>query len=444
MLPKAPQTAQGDLFKSELAAIIDLSHPLARLASKIDWECFEKTLHPTYVAGRGAPAINTRLMVSLHILKFQHDLSDQAVVERWMENPYWQFFSGMRFFSHSLPLDPSSMTRWRNRLGASGAEEILKATLQTALKVGAVRESDLKDVNVDTTVQTKNIRFPTDARLYDRMRERLVKSARKEGLSIKQTYSRVGKRLLMMHSRYSHARQMKRARGCQRSLRTALGRVIREVERQKPMPGGATENLLLIAKRVHAQERGDRRKVYSVHEPLVECIAKGKAGKKYEFGNKVSLAVSSRKSWVVGAMSLRGNPYDGHTLKDQMVQVRGILGEGVAEKVFVDRGYRGHGYEGFEQVHVDRLKRGNIPKRLWRLMKRRAAIEPTIGHMKSEHRLERNRLKGQAGDAINAILSAAAMNFSKLVAWMRHFLAFLHALFSNLPLCSVHTHLAFR
>jgi IS5 family transposase len=188
-------------------------------------------------------------MVSLHILKFQHDLSDQAVVERWMENPYWQFFSGMRFFSHSLPLDPSSMTRWRNRLGASGAEEILKATLQTALKVGAVRESDLKDVNVDTTVQTKNIRFPTDARLYDRMRERLVKSAQREGLSIKQTYSRVGKRLLMKHSRYSHARQMKRARGCQRSLMTALGRVIREIERQKPMPGGATEVLLLIASR---------------------------------------------------------------------------------------------------------------------------------------------------------------------------------------------------
>jgi IS5 family transposase len=134
-LPKAPQIAQGDLLKSELAAIIDLSYSLARLTSKIDWECFEKTPHPTCVAGRGAPAINTRLMVSLHILKFQHDLSDQAVVVRWMENPYWPFFSGMRFFSHSLPLDSLRMTRWRNRLGASGAEKILNATLQTALKV---------------------------------------------------------------------------------------------------------------------------------------------------------------------------------------------------------------------------------------------------------------------------------------------------------------------
>ena len=169
MLPKAPQTAQGHLFKSGFAAIIDLSHPSARLASKIDWECFE-TLHPTYVAGRGAPAINTRLMVSLHMLKFQRDLSDQAVVERWMENPYWQFFSGMRFFSHSLPLDSSRMMRWRNRPGASGAEEILQATLQASLKVRAVHVSDLKDVNLDTTVQTKNIRFPTDARLHDRMR----------------------------------------------------------------------------------------------------------------------------------------------------------------------------------------------------------------------------------------------------------------------------------
>ena len=430
MLPKAPQTAQGDLFKSELIAIIDSNHPLVRLADKIDWQQFEKSLHPTYVPGKGAPAINTRLMVALHILKFQHNLSDQAVVDRWVENPYWQFFSGMRFFSHQPPVDPSSMTRWRTRLGESGSEEILKASLQTALKVGAARVSDFKDVNVDTTVQTKDIRYPTDSRLYHRVLERLVKTARKEGFVIKQSYARVSKRLLMMQARYAHARQMNRAKGVQRKLRTKLGRVIREVERQAPGANTSTAEVLILAQRIHQQERSDRGKIYSVHEPLVECIAKGKVSKKYEFGSKVSVAVSSKRNWVMGAQSLSGNPYDGHTLSGQLEQVRNMVGLGVVERVFVDQGYRGHGSDGPEQVHVDRRRRGNIQRRLWRLMKRRAAIEPIIGHMKSEHRLERNRLKGTIGDKVNAILSAAAMNFTKLIAWLKFFLSFLRALFS--------------
>jgi IS5 family transposase len=167
-----------------------------------------------------------------------------------------------------------------------------------------------------------------------------------------------------------------------------------------------------------------------VHEPLVECIAKGKVSKKYEFGSKVSVAVSSKGNWVMGAKSLSGNPYDGHTLSGQLEQVRNMVGAGVVERVFVDQGYRGHGSDGPEQVHVDRRRRGNIQRRLWRLMKRRAAIEPIIGHMKSEHRLERNRLKGTPGDKVNAILSAAAMNFTKLIAWLKFFLSFLRALFS--------------
>jgi transposase, IS5 family len=195
MLPKAPQTAQGDLFKSDIIAIIDSNHPLVRLADKIDWHQFEKSLHPTYVPGKGAPAINTRLMVALHIPKFQHNLSNQAVVDRWAENLYWHFLSGMRFFSHQPPVDSSSMTRWRARLGESGSEEIPKASLLIALKVGgAARGSDFQDVNVDTTVQTRDIRYPTDSCLYHRVPERLVKTARKEGFVIKQSYVRVGKR----------------------------------------------------------------------------------------------------------------------------------------------------------------------------------------------------------------------------------------------------------
>ena len=429
MKPKpSPATAQPDLFQTELRSIINLHHPLVKLAEEFNWDGFEQQLHPTYCALTGAPGINTRLMVALHFLKHQHDLSDEGVVAKWVENPYWQFFSGMQFFSHQPPIDSSSMTRWRTRLGQSGAESLLMATIQAGLKLQAIKPSDFSRVNVDTTVQTKAVRYPTDARLYDRARERLVKAARKEGLRIKQSYCRVGKRLVMKQSRYAHARQMNRARAVQRKLRTNLGRVIREIERQNPPSNGQAASLLKIAKRIHAQKPQDSGKVYSVHEPNVECIAKGKAGKKYEFGNKVSLAVTSKGNWVVGTMSLEGNPYDGHTLGSQLKQVRDFLGEGRVREVFVDRGYRGHKHEGKEVVYVDRERRGSLPKSLWRLMKRRAAIEPTIGHMKSEHRLERNRLKGTLGNAVNALLSAAAMNFGKLLKWVGRFLVFFSAL----------------
>jgi IS5 family transposase len=299
---------------------------------------------------------------------------------------------------------------------------MLRVTIETGIKMGAIGPAQLKRINVDTTVQTKAIRFPTDARLYNRCRQRLVKIARQQGLAIKQSYEHVGRRLLMQSSRYAHARQMKRARACTRKLRTQLGRVMREIERQVTEPTEKLARLLETAHRIHAQQRHDKNKIYSVHEPEVECIAKGKAGKRYEFGNKVSVAVSSRGGWFVGARSFTGNPYDGHTLAEQMKQVKSMIGERVGE-VHVDMGYRGHDYTGRATVHVDKRTRGRTPRALWRWMKRRAAVEPSIGHLKAEHRLERNRLKGVAGDALNAILSAAAMNFHKLLgAFWRIFL----------------------
>jgi len=306
------------------------------------------------------------------------------------------------------------MTRWRKRLGEAGAEQMLRETIEAGMRMQAIRPQELQRLNVDTTVQSKAIRFPTDARLYHRMRERLVKAARAEGFAIKQSYQHVGKRLLMQSSRYAHARQMKRARACTRQLKTQLGRVLREIDRQTKEPSRKLSQLLETARRIHVQQRHDKNKVYSVHEPEVECIAKGKAGKPYEFGNKVSVAVSSRGGWFVGAKSFTGNPYDGHTLAEQMKQVNNLIGARVRE-VHVDMGYRGHDYAGNARIYVDKRQRGRTPKALWKRMKRRAAVEPSIGHLKNEHRLERNRLKGVAGDAINAILSAAAMNLQKLL-----------------------------
>ena len=424
MKPKpAPcEDRQGDLFRIELEAIIDPDHALVVLARRVDWAGLEEALGSLYCEATGAPAISTRLMVALHYLKFSLDLSDEDVVAGWVENPYWQYLSGMKYFEHRRPMDPSSMTHWRARVGEAGAEAMLKETIATGLAIRAIKPSQLARVNVDTTVQEKHVRYPTDARLYDRARERLVQAAGRRGIELRQSYRRVGKRLLLQSNRYAHARQMKRSARCRRKLRTILGRTIRDIERKCPRPDEELRDLLQIARSIHAQERHDTNKVYSVHEPQVACIAKGKAHKRYEFGAKVSLAATSRGGWFVGARALAGNPYDGHTLAATLAQVERLTR--APEQAFVDRGFRGHDYQGPIEVHVDRTRRGKLPRRLWRWMKRRAAIEPSIGHLKEEHRMDRCRLKGLQGDALNAILSAAGMNFRKLLAHAAVFLRF--------------------
>jgi IS5 family transposase len=359
-------------------------------------------------------------MVALHYLKYTHNLSDEDVVATWVENPYWQYFSGMKWFEHKLPINASSMTRWRKRIGEAGAEELLKETIKAGLKLKAVKSFQLKRVNIDTTVQEKEIRFPTDARLYDRARQRLVDFAKERGIKLRQNYNRKSKQMLYWQSRYSHVRQMKRARACTRKLRNYLGRVLRDIERNCPDADRQLQSLMDIGTRIYHQKQKDKNKLYSVHAPEVECISKGKAHKRYEFGCKVSVAATSKGGWFLGAMAVHHNPYDGHTLKQALKQVKRVIRE--PEHVFVDMGYRGHNYRGATEVHVDKRRRGRTAKSLWRWMKRRAAIEPGIGHLKREHRMDRNRLKGVEGDRINAILSAAGMNFCKLLKWAADFL----------------------
>lgn len=421
MKPKiSPQrNRQANLFRTELVSMINPSHSLVKLARVVAWDKLDQTFGATFCPEKGRPAISTRLMVALHYLKYTFDLSDDDVLFGWVENPYWQYFSGMKYFEHKLPIHPSSMTRWRKRIGDAGAEQLLKQTIEAGLKLKAVKATQLKRVNVDTTVQEKDIRFPTDARLYDRARERLVKAAKKRDIDLRQNYNRLSRNLVHKQSRYAHARQMNRARSCTRKLRTYLGRVIRDIERKHPSCDEELQSLLATAKRIFNQQRQDKNKVYSVHEPDVECISKGKAHKRYEFGAKVSVATTSRGGWFVGAQVFHGNPYDGHTLAKTLEQVAKLVRS--PEQVFVDRGYRGHDYDGDIQVHVDKHRRGRTSKSLWRWMKRRAAVEPSIGHLKQEHRMGRNRLKGREGDRFNAILSAAGMNFRKLMRFIEAF-----------------------
>lgn len=426
---------QKDLLRPALDQIIDLGHPLARLAHEIDWSFLDRRFASVCAAGPGHPGLPTRLVAGLFILKHMHSLSDEALCARWLENPYYQYFCGELSFCHKLPFDRSSLTRWRQRLGEEQLVALLQESLSVANKTGAIEIKDLERVAVDTTVQPKAIAHPTDARLMHRALEKLVRLAKAEGVVLRQSYLRVAKRAAIMVGRYTHAHQFKRMRRALKFLRTRLGRVIRDIRRKIANRADLQARfnpLLDLAVKVSVQDHRKRGpKVYSLHAPEVECIGKGKARAPYEFGCKVSIAtpITSPKGgqFVLHAKALHGNPFDGHTLDPAIADVTANTGI-ETRRIHVDKGYRGHNHPHKFRVWISGRVRGATAA-IKREMKRRAAIEPVIGHVKAEHRLDRNYLKGREGDRINAVLAAAGYNFSLLLRWLA---ALLRALFRML------------
>lgn len=424
-LRETRHSCEVDLFRQELANLINLRHPLVQLAQKIDWASCEQRLGGLYKAGIGRPGHPIRLMVGLQLLKHTSNLSDEEVVAVWVENPYWQHFCGEQYFRHDLPIDPSLMSGFRKRIGEAGCEFILGLTVAAGLATKTVAKTSLAVVNVDTTVQDKAVAFPTDARLLHKARVALVRQASKLGVTLRQSYERVGKAAFVRSQRYAHARQINRAKAQNRKLRTYLGRIIRDIERKTQSADTRTERmdkLLEIAKRIHGQPRkrseGDPPKLYSVHAPEVECIAKGKVHKQYEFGVKVGIVSTSKESFVIGAKSLPGNPYDGHTLEACIAQAQRVSGIQPKE-AYTDRGYRGHGCNSSTlKVWIAGAKRG-VSAAIQRKLKRRNAVEPVIGHLKSDGRLARNFLKGIEGDAMNALLCGAGHNMRKILKKLR-------------------------
>ena len=410
--PTDLEPAPDDASKVRLALLVSHEHPLYRLAEAIDWSRFETELGPLYAEAVGRPGLPTRLMVGLHYLKYLFDESDESVVEKWVENPYWQFFCGRTYFEHELPCHPTSLVKWRHRLGPAGVEKLLTETLSTAKREQALRDSEIKRVNVDTTVQEKAVAFPTDARLYHKARRALVRAARVADIPLRQTYVRLGQQALARQGRYAQARQMKRARRETKRLRLFLGRVIRDIRRKCPRPAPALKSLLERSERILRQQRRDSPKLYSVHAPEVECIAKGKAHKPYEFGCKVAVVTTSRTGWVVGVEAVHENPYDGATLAPALSQVERLT-QVRPEAAFVDRGFKGTTHHP-EDVAVYLSGRKRLTRTLKALLRRRAAIEPVIGHLKHDHRMERNHLLGQEGDRINALLTGCGFNLRKL------------------------------
>lgn len=426
MKPVRRGRSNPDLFRERLDAIIDMRHGLVRLAGLMPWSDFDESFGKFFKA-TGRPAKPTRLMVGLHYLKHVYDLSDEEVVERWVENPYHQYFCGFEFFQHKMPIDPSLMTRWRKRVGPDTLEEVLKATVAVALETGAVKVSSLERVTVDTTVQPKAIAHPTDSRLYLKALLTLVGQAKKAGIKLRQSHTRLAKRAAVKAGRYAHANQFKRMRRELKRLRTYLGRVFRDVCRK--IEGhidlaARFAQLLGLVERLLAQKPDDNNKLYALHAPEVVCISKGKAHKRYEFGCKVGIAATNREGLFIAAMAFEGNPYDGHTLSDTAQKAEAMTAVPI-QRLYADKGYRGHDYDGKAKVMLSGNKRGLTPT-MKRELKRRSAIEPMIGHAKNDGRLGRNYLLGVAGDKINAILAAAGHN-------LRLVLRRLALLFARIP-----------
>jgi IS5 family transposase len=424
MRPKKPETTgEGDLFRARLEQIIDLKHELVQLAGTIDWDWIDREIAPLY-SDKGRPGIETRFVIGLLLLKHIYGLSDEGVCERWVYDPYFQHFTGEKFFQHEFPHERSDLSHWRKRLGDK-LEVLLAESLRVAHASGALRTRDLKRVTVDTTVQPKNITFPTDAKLLHAAINGIVRLAKKHGVQLRQSYQRIAKRAAMMAGRYAHAKQFKRHHRQLRLLRTRLGRIIRDVRRKiagRTDIEAAFEWPLARANQIRSQQQRQRGwKLYSFHAPEVECIGKGKANAPYEFGVKASIVTTNARApggqFVLHAKALPGNPYDGHTLGAVIDDTQKLTGC-VIERVYVDKGYRGHNASNPRRVFISGQKRGVFGV-IRRELRRRSAIEPVIGHLKAEGHLGRCYLKGREGDAANAVLTAVGHNLRLVLAWLR-------------------------
>jgi len=443
-----------DFFRSRIDGMINLADPLAVLATRLPWERIEAALAPMFehkdrkgqshtdldlfgpklvVAGAGRsnagrPRLAIRLMTSLLYLKHSFNLSDEEVVVRWSENVLWQFFSGMEYYEHRLPCDATQVGRFRAAVGEAGLEELLKATIDTAVEVKAIKPEEFKQVTVDTTVQEKAVAHPVDSRLLEIARHKVASNARRVGIKLKQTYAKEGKALRRKAGGYAHAKQFKRLKRVVKRQRTILGVVMREVQRKCAAPEFSNANpqamaelmkWLERAERIRTQQLKDKNKLYALHAPEVECIGKGKARKPYEFGVKNAAVVTHKQGLMVGMRTFPGNPYDGHILSAVLEQTANLTQDVnvPVEQVFADLAFRGPEVDadnpGVQIIHRGRLKSLSPQERRW--LKRRQAVEPVIGHLKSDHRLDRCWLKGALGDALHAISCAAGYNLRWLL-----------------------------
>ena len=436
MLGKIKVEIQQNLFKTRLVGLVNPGHPLVKLSGEISWSSMEVEFKNLY-SDQGRPSIPIRKIAGLLMLKAMFKESDESVVERWIENPYWQFFTGEDFFQDKQPFDPSEFVHFRKRLKKSGLEFILSQTV--ALHPEAKNE---KEVQVDTSVQQKNITFPTDSKLAKKVIDNCVKIADKEGVKQRQSYKRVAKQHLRDAYFGHHPSRKKKATAARKKLRTIGNRVVRELERILP------EEILkkyepdfINYKKALRQERHSKDKIYSLHEPQTACIAKGKAGKTYEFGAKIAIVRGRKTGVITGMKQFLGNPHDSKTMEETLAQsqrVREKIGGTRPTIASADRGFRGITQINGTQILIPKNKKEKTRYQQEIARKRfraRAAIEPTISHLKRNHSLGLNFLKGVAGDINNAILAGVGYNlkmrFNQIKAEILLWLEFLILIFAN-------------
>jgi IS5 family transposase len=443
--------ATEDFFRARLDHMIDLRHSLAVLASRMPWQqieasvahLFSRRAHtgealsdldlfgeaPAPLARQsnaGRPRVPLRTMIALLYLKHAFNLSDETVVQGWSENPYWQHFAGMAYFEPRLPCDATTLVKFRRLLGEEGVEELLAQTVNLAVSLKLIPAGALATVVVDSTVQEKAVAHPTDSKLLETARAKLVEAAQGAGIVLKQTFAKEGRLLRFKAGRYAHARQFKRMRRVIKRQSTVLGRLAREIERKAGVLSTAVrqalDGVLGKAQRIADQSCSRKNtsgssKLYAWHAPEVECIAKGKSRTPYEFGVKVGIAATLKHNLIVGARAFTGNPYDGHTLSTQLEQAAILMQDTGCKPAtaYVDLGYRGVDADNPGVAIKHRGKFKTLTPQERKLLKRRQAIEPIIGHLKSDHRMDRCHLKGEQGDRLHAVLCAAGYNLRWLL-----------------------------
>lgn len=405
-------TNQYNLLGSSLDELLNPKHELYLLANAIDWDYFDREFAIFY-SDYGHPAHSIRLMVSLLILKSIYNLSDEKLIEEhWEMNAYFQYFSGKEHQHWGQPCAASDIVYFRKRIGESGVEKIFKYSIDLHHKQGQD-----PNVSIDSTVQEKKITYPTDSKLQKKIIYKCVKIAKQEGLKLRRSYRRTSKQLVRDTYNGTHPKRRKKVRVAKKKLKTIAGSLIRELDRKLPVDCPERTSLDIFRK-VLNQTTKSKNKKYSLHEPEVYCIAKGKANKKYEYGCKASVVLKQKTGIIVGAVTFKTNVYDGHTLEDVLIQTKILTGKSPIN-VWVERGYKGKQLVGETIINMPKppLKRDTeYQKRKKRKhFRKRAAIEPIIGHLKQDYRAAKNYLKGQTGDSINFMTAAAGFNFRKLI-----------------------------
>lgn len=436
MLGKNPEK-KPELFRPMLVDFIDHEHELVLLSEKIDWNYFEKEFSPLYSKVCN-PSHPIRFMVGCLLLKHLYNLGDETLEKAWIMNPYMQHFCGRVFFEHEFPCDPSNFVHFRKRIGEKGIEKIFAYSV----RMHDAKTNTSNFVLSDTTVQENNTSFPTDAKLCKKVIDYCNKIAGNEGIKQRQRYTKVSKQMVRNTYNGKHPKRAKAARKSQRQLKTIAMRLIRELQRNfNAEQQEFYKDLMTLYTKVVTQKRNDADKIYSIHKPFTRCIAKGKAHSQYEFGNKVGLITTANKGKkiILGIKAFLQTPYDGHTIEPLLEQME-TGGQKLPKELLYDRGGRGKSEIKGVKISIPstpRKKDTAYQKQTTRKKFRtRAAIEPIIGHLKTDFRLAKNYFLGETGPQINALLAATAWNMKKMMELLKQKIIFLFCkiqimLFSN-------------